>query len=399
MVLATHSVVLRPSGSALVIALPLVASLVAFVTTQPSCHTETRAGRSAAAAGAPREISREQLYGGVLVETPPADPDEAALSLEACEQSLRELSAREAAESPDDGDGKARVLSLNVRWFPDNALDPAERDQGTDVRWLSCIIAQSRAPVVAVQEFRTHPHARARTRELLDWLNQRTGGRWRSELDRCPNGEDNHVGFLFDERRVVARGFANLDALSPAGGCSRDLHPGFAASFRYPGGFDATFVSVHFMWGTTPQSLSWRRQAREQLTSALRDAPRPFGGDDFVVLGDFNTNGCTECGRDYPPEAEVAELGRSAAAVTPPLTLLPLDQRCTEYDNGTPLPLDHVLISRGLREAPAGLVVQVAGPCRQRGCARADRDFGAYHERISDHCPLLVEFTDRDLDP
>lgn len=325
-----------------------------------------------------------------------------------------------ASETP----GIARIASWNVRWFPDGTLDPEQRGAGTDIDWLSCAIARLAAPVVAVQEFRKHEIAVDRVTRLLRLLNERTSGTWRAALDHCPGEHENHVGFLYDEARVRGSDFRNVPELNPEGECESGLHPGFAGYFRFPGGLDLSVISVHFFWGTTAASLDVRRRARQQLHAAARrasdeDAPRSMGtrgrsgspelarsadtrvqGDgDVMILGDFNTNGCTECGSPFGAQDEIQETATGARAGSPQLELLPNDAACTEYDNGQPLPLDHVLVSASLTELPRAARVRVDGICPLLRCRRLHGDSTAFHDRLSDHCPLVVELIDRDLDP
>ena len=72
---------------------------------------------------------------------------------------------------------------------------------------------------------------------------------------------------------------------------------------------------------------------------------------------------------------------------------------CSEYYRGAGNSLDHVAVTASSREVPAAARVTVEGYCGEVGCARLDKDAmpRAYRE-LSDHCPLVVEVDDRDLD-
>jgi hypothetical protein len=324
-----------------------------------------------------------------------ARPDVTAFQLpDACEF---QSSAAEKQRAPSD---RVRIASWNVRWFPDSVHVPNQEHPGTDVAWLSCAMAELDAPVIAVQEFRRHARGERESEKLISLLNRRTGGDWRLELDRCPDtasGNESHVGFLYDARRVTASRFSNVDELNPLGGCNGGYHPGFSGHFRFPGGLDLTLVSVHFVWGEDSRALELRRRSWSVLRS-LDTRLLAAGDDDLVVLGDFNTNGCRDCEEGLSPIAEVREAASEAARAWPRLTLLDNDLACTEYDNGRPLPLDHVAVTTSTKELPKDARVRVSGVCPELGCKTFDRDPSLFHARLSDHCPIVVELIDRDWD-
>ncbi len=262
-------------------------------------------------------------------------------------------------------------------------------------------MAELGASVIAVQEFRRHDVAKNESQELISLLNRRTGGDWKLELDRCPDtaaGNESHVGFLYDARRVTASHFANVDELNPLGGCNGDFHPGFAGYFRFPGGLDLSLVSVHMMWGESAKSLELRRRARDALRSPDRARLLKNDDEDLLVLGDFNTNGCSDCSVPMNPLDEVREAASDAARAWPRLALLDNDLGCTEYDGGKPLPLDHVAVTASTKELPEDARVNVSGICPELGCRTFERDSNVFHARLSDHCPIVVELIDRDWD-
>lgn len=297
-------------------------------------------------------------------------------------------------------DGQARIATWNVRWFPDSVHSPSANDPGTDVVWLSCAMTALDAPVIAVQEFRRHARGEEKSRELIELLNRRTDGDWRLELDRCPDppGDNvSHVGFLYDARRVTGSDFRHVDELNPKGGCRDGLHPGFAGYFRFPGGFDVTLVSVHLMWGDDANGHELRRRAWSAFRASDPGRLLKPGDDDLVILGDFNTNGCRDCDEPLDPASEVRETASEAARLWPRLSLVDNDLACTEYDEGTPLPLDHFLVTTSTKELSKDARVTVAGICEKLGC-KPQGGANLFHSKLSDHCPLVLKFIDRDWD-
>jgi hypothetical protein len=81
------------------------------------------------------------------------------------------------------------------------------------------------------------------------------------------------------------------------------------------------------------------------------------------------------------------------------LELVATDAPCTEISSEGGGPLDHVLLSRSLGPLLRGGQAHVGGVCEGDGC-RTER--GRTHappvERLSDHCPVVLELDDRDLD-
>jgi hypothetical protein len=296
---------------------------------------------------------------------------------------------------------RVRVASWNVRWFPDSVYVPTQDQTGTDTAWLSCAMAELGASVIAVQEFRRHERGKNESQELVSLLNRRTGGDWKLELDHCPDtpsDNESHVGFLYDARRVTASHFGNVDELNPLGGCNGGYHPGFAGYFRFPGGLDLSLVSVHMIWGEDSKALELRRRTRGVLRSPDSLRLLKNGDEDLLVLGDFNTNGCSNCSVPLDPMAEVREAASDAARAWPRLALLDNDLGCTEYDGGRPLPLDHVAATASTKELPEDARVKVSGICPELGCRTFERDSNVFHARLSDHCPIVVELIDRDWD-
>ncbi len=60
------------------------------------------------------------------------------------------------------------------------------------------------------------------------------------------------------------------------------------------------------------------------------------------------------------------------------------------------VPLDHLVASTGMREIAA--TARVTGYCALAGCAPITGAMPAAAQRLSDHCPVVVDLQDRDLD-
>ncbi len=293
----------------------------------------------------------------------------------------------------------ARIVGWNVRWFPDGTADPDEPSgRRTDLAWLSCALTWLDADVIAVQEFRAHDRGRMAREALTRWLDARTGGRWQIALDDCGDDDSSHVGFVYDTARVSANGAA------PAKwGCKGDLQRAYSRYFRFPGGLDLHLASLHLQWGTEQGQFDERRRADRALGQGWRRLQKSIADADLVVIGDFNTSGCSECEPALSAEAERAALGSLLGRTSPGFRLLNVEPACTEYHGGVPSAIDHAAVHGGMRELPEAVRVQVYGPCRAMACrhgpgGKDPPEYARYFVDLSDHCPIALTLPDRDND-
>jgi predicted extracellular nuclease len=136
-----------------------------------------------------------------------------------------------------------------------------------------------------------------------------------------------------------------------------------------------------------------RRQATQRISAiAVGDTPILQLDRDVVALGDYNTMGR----QDSPPVSAQEELAVFDNELAPGFRRLPMAPSCTEYFDGKGGTLDHVVVSTGMQEA--GATARVTGYCAVAGCAPITGAMPAASERLSDHCPIVVEIQDRDLD-
>jgi endonuclease/exonuclease/phosphatase family metal-dependent hydrolase len=310
-------------------------------------------------------------------------------SFGACERALGKRAARTA--------GSARIGTWNIRWFPDGF--PGKQPRAvTDVYWASCIIAWIDVDVLAVQEFKSYPHAKERVSELLRRLETYTGDSWKIQIDDCDPGQ--HVGFIYNAKRVRAREFHDHAALNPFGSaCARQFRPGLGGYFSFPGGLDLHMVAVHFDSGRAPVAIENRRKSAAGIATAFRDMQRSVSDPDVMVLGDFNTMGCSRCRPRVTLEQELEEFDRRLAELSAPMRRLPASARCSEYWRGKGYLLDHVLVSESMSEIGPNTVANVSGFCSDTKCRPLRKDeFPESYGKLSDHCPVVVEIQDRDQD-
>lgn len=82
--------------------------------------------------------------------------------------------------------------------------------------------------------------------------------------------------------------------------------------------------------------------------------------------------------------------------LAPGFRRLPMTPACTEYFEGNAGALDHIVASTGMQEVAA--TARVTGYCAVAGCANCTGPMPATAERLSDHCPVVVDIQDRDRD-
>jgi len=287
---------------------------------------------------------------------------------------------------------RARLGSWNLRWFPDGtSRGPSETP--TDLEWVACLVATMRIDALAVQEMVLHARGRAAVERLIGHLNRLAGGSWRAVFDECPRDGRQHVGWLVDAAKVEVLETRQLDAVNALGGCRGNLRPGSAVRLRFSGGLDLWGIAVHLDSGRSPRDHANRRSGFDALVRAAAELGE--ADDDVVVLGDLNTMGCDGCPIPLDARAEIAALDAALAArmerVAPTVP-------CTELYRGSGSLLDHVLVSRSMRELPNDARAEVHGPCASLRCELPRGVRPAMLDHLSDHCPLVVELDARDLD-
>jgi len=335
-----------------------------------------------------------ERYVGSASKPQPIDRRSVWASDKACEAAL--AAGRYAPRAA----GRARVGTWNLRWFPDGHPGTHPHGAGTDLAWLSCGIAWLDVDVLAVQEIKRYPAARARMSELLTRLDRLTHGRWRARFDDCPDEAAQHVGLLYNEARVSGSDFHTFAALNPYGEACKDLiRPGLGGYFRFKGGLDLHLVAVHLKSGDDRRSIELRRRSIAGIATAYREAQGEQADCDVLLAGDFNTMGCPHCSPPVGALDETKQLGRAAVALSPAFTAVGTDGGCSEYYRGHGGLLDHFLATRSLGEIPADARAVVSGYCAAASCGRLPaKSMPAAYARLSDHCPVLLDLADRDAD-
>lgn len=83
------------------------------------------------------------------------------------------------------------------------------------------------------------------------------------------------------------------------------------------------------------------------------------------------------------------------ATQSPPFRRVP--SQCSHYHRGKPTSVDHFLITSRSTELPAARAVSTHGYCGALAC-RPAKPLPAAYDKLSDHCPIVVELDMRDDD-
>jgi endonuclease/exonuclease/phosphatase family metal-dependent hydrolase len=293
-----------------------------------------------------------------------------------------------------------RVGTWNIRWFPRGCpANEACPEKATDIPWLACTMAWMHVDLLALQEILATPDAEFSLNALRTELERLTGGSWQVDLQSCGGPSTQHVGFLWNGARVALLQRTDVwelngAATSPtANACVGNLRPGRYALAKTPIGVDFHILSVHFDSGTRTRDYDHRRQAAQRIGQiAIGTTPILPLERDMVVLGDYNTMGKGEA----PPVSAQQELAVFDGELAPGFCCLSMTPNCMEYFKGKGGTLDHVVVSTGMPEAAA--TARVTGYCAVAECANIAGAMPAASERLSDHCPVVIEVQDRDLD-
>ena len=289
----------------------------------------------------------------------------------------------------------ARFVSWNLHWFPDGV--PGQKDSGVDLSWLGCALAWLDADVLAVQEVKQSAAAEQALQAALSELNRRSGGRYVARLDDCGRRVPQHVGLVWNEARAAASEVQTVAELNPHGSaCESQLRPGLAARFRLPGGLDLQVVSAHFKSMADKRAFELRGTSFQAVPGLLRRLTSAAHDSDFLLLGDLNTMGCEDCVPLVSGLAEVLAVEQQLRGAG--VRLVPADAAGTEFYQGRLTLLDHALAATAMRELPPGAQSHVAGACAAGSAPLTRRDAKQLSRKLSDHCPLVLDLTDRDLD-
>jgi endonuclease/exonuclease/phosphatase family metal-dependent hydrolase len=151
-------------------------------------------------------------------------------------------------------------------------------------------------------------------------------------------------------------------------------------------------IAVHS--GTSNRDFQNRRTSIDSIAGIeIEGQALPDIDLDTIVLGDFNT-----MGREEQPvisaSQEIQILDQELASGFQGLAATPA---CTEYFEGGPGLLDHIVASAGMSEAASA--ASVTGYCAVLQCSPISGNPPPAYQRLSDHCPLMVEIANQDDDP
>jgi endonuclease/exonuclease/phosphatase family metal-dependent hydrolase len=291
--------------------------------------------------------------------------------------------------------GTARFASWNLHWFPDG--EPGRSASGAELGWLACAMTWLDADVLAVQEVKQSPHAEQALSTVLAELNRLSGARYVARLDDCGSRVPQHVGLIWNEARVTASDVETVAELNPHGSaCQSQLRPGLAARFRLPGGLDLAAVSAHFKSMGDQRALRLRGLSFAAVPGVLRGLTTRTGDADFLLLGDLNTMGCSECAPVISSRDELTSLERQLLAGG--LRVVAADAAGSELYEGRTTLLDHALASASMRELAPSSRSHVTGACAAGARPLTRRAAKRLSRSLSDHCPIVLDLIDRDLD-
>lgn len=296
---------------------------------------------------------------------------------------------------------KLRVATWNLRWFPiGSAPDQFQASaEPTDLDWLICAIRWMQVDVLAIQETLATPQAKKAWKTLTRELSAQTGDTWRFHQQACGRPDGHHIGLLWNDSHVDLSKFdslwqLNAKAKSARKPCTSGLRPGHYAfvQSREKEGADFHLIAVHLKSGPTVFAVEQRQKALNGIDKAV--APLLMRDQDVIIVGDFNTMGA---GDRHSQKSELKYLRRFVAKEKPGFSDLPMQPQCSHYFRGHSGQLDHVLVTKDMKEITVK-AVQVTGYCALAGCQRIRGDYPLAYRRLSDHCPVVLEIANHEAD-
>ena len=313
-----------------------------------------------------------------------------------CEHVVKD-GGRMAVPAPD----TLRVGTWNIRWFPHGGPhgQPDPSIVPTDLGWLTCTLVWMQTDMLVVQESLATTTARTAWDRVLRALEQQTGDSWQWSVQSCGRPEGHHVGVLWNANRVTLSAVQSLwrlngkatSAQEPCKGGRRPGHYARVHSTRQPGA-DFHVIGLHLKSGPTVSAVGERHAALNRIDTAVM---RFLEEDrDVMILGDLNTMGA---GDYHSQRSELKYLRRMVAKEAPGFDDLTPKPRCSHYFRGRGDWLDHVLVSKNMAEVRTRSA-RVTGYCAVAGCRRIKGEYPPAYRRLSDHCPVIIEIDNRDLD-
>jgi endonuclease/exonuclease/phosphatase family metal-dependent hydrolase len=251
----------------------------------------------------------------------------------------------------------------------------------------------------ALSEVKSQLRSRSALDELVRRMDELTNGRHAIRVDDCPDENGQHLAWLVNLQRVAASDWQLHAAINPTGdACAQQLRPGFGVRLRFSGGLDLHAVAVHLKSGVTARDLEQRQTSVDGLERVVRAVTTRSGDADVLVAGDFNTMGCRDCAEWTRSAKEAGWLDTRLKAFRPEVRRVPSDLGCSHYYQRQPSLLDHFLVTTATAEAELERKATVYGFCREQACEAYSGTEPESVRRLSDHCPLVLELQDRDLD-
>ena len=296
---------------------------------------------------------------------------------------------------------RLRLGTWNIRWFP-YGRPPSQSENSekeTDIPWLICTMLWMNLDVLAIEESLETTQAKETWKTVLTTLKERTSDTWRLMLQRCGDPESHKIGYLWNSARVdlmqvrSLREF-NVKAQSTGKPCEGGLRPGhyaYVQSKQQPG-VDFHLIALHLKSGPTVFALEDRHRALNRIDDTVSQFLAK--DQDIVILGDFNTMGA---GDESSRKSELKYLRRMVAKEMPGFQDLPLVPQCSHYFRGRGGWLDHVLVNHGMEEFRERSA-RVTGYCAAAQCQRIKGDYPLAYQRLSDHCPVIIEIANEDKD-
>jgi hypothetical protein len=246
---------------------------------------------------------------------------------------------------------------------------------------------------------KAYPGARQKLDRVRARLDELSHGAYQARLDECDPPAAQHVALLWDAKRVKASDFAVFGELNPRGApCQGHLRPGLGARFRFPAGLDLEVVTAHLKSGSDEEAQALRARSAARLPALFASVNERHRDSDLLVLGDFNTAGCSSCSPLQSAAAERDAISASLGAASDSLFLLPTQPGCSHYFSRQAGLLDLVVAPRAMRELGATPTVHASGLCEELSCRSLPHALPAAYRELSDHCPIVLDLLDQDLD-
>jgi len=279
--------------------------------------------------------------------------------------------------------------SLNIGTYNIRNFNPSDKFKGTDTSELKKVISRLDADLIGVQEIKN--------KSAFDAFIRSQFKDYRTQISECGGSGRQKLGFVYNAKKLKLIKFwedLRLSASSPdrSPNCNSGTRPAFMAQFiNKDTGEKFTAIVLHLKAGGKERDITKRYYQIGVLSKMIQEI-KASGHRNLVMMGDFNT---TEFHKKSDLFVKFNTFIKNTDFENKSHNI-----QCSSYwsggkDDGIEYPsqLAHVMNSKSWSRRFKS-TTKLYAHCKAVKCKESPSDeMGVTYEKVSDHCPVMVEFS------